>query len=280
MNFIKNFFKFLSTYFKAIFLIAFIIWLFTPAEELSEPYNLAKVSIRGDIMDSSETVQRLLEIYEDDSIKGVLINIDSGGGSMSASVEIAEMVKRVASKKAVVSYASGTFASGSYYSAIWSNLIITNRASLVGSIGVIFDGINYKELAEKVGVFPQVAKAGDFKESGTASREWLPHERAEIERVVKESYNMFVSDVALARNLDINSSNDWANAHIFTGEEALKLGLVDEVGTILEAQERVVELSGVQNPIWEKEDEVDKFFKSLSTKFAVELLYLFDYKLR
>jgi protease-4 len=277
---IGNFLTFVGNHFKAIFLIAFIIWLFSPNEETLKPHNLAVVSLSGEIIGGDEVLKELKEAYENDFIKGVLLKIDSPGGAMTTSVEIAEMVKLVNSKKPVVSYASGSLASGSLYSALWSSKIIVNKASLVGSIGVIFDGINYRELADKIGIESQVSKAGKFKEAGTASREWLPFERAEIDRLTQESYKMFITDVANARNLDLNKSEEWAEARIFLGVEAVQIGLADSVGTQFDAENKLVELSGVVNPVFQKESELDTLMKSISSKFLGELLYKFDYKLR
>jgi protease-4 len=280
-RFISSFLTIVGTHVKAILLIIFIIWLFSPIEkDETKSHNLAVVSLSGEISDGREVLKELKEIYEDYSIKGVLFEIDSPGGAMTTSVEIAEMVKLVKSKKPVVSYASGSLASGSLYSALWSSRIIVNKASLVGSIGVIFDGINYRELADKIGIEPQVSKAGKFKEAGTGAREWLPFEREEIDRLTKESYKMFISDVANARNLDLNRSGEWAEARLFLGTEAVKLGLADEVGTRISAENHLIALSGVSNPVFQKEDEFEAFVKSISSKFLGEFLYQFDYKLR
>ncbi|EJF07637.1 signal peptide peptidase SppA, 36K type [Thiovulum sp. ES] len=280
-RFIGSFLTTVGNHVKAVLLIVFIIWLFTPNEgTISEPYNLAVVSLSGEINDGREVLKELKDIYDDYSIKGVLFEIDSPGGAMTTSVEIAEMVKLVKSRKPVVSYASGSLASGSLYSALWSSKIIVNKASLVGSIGVIFDGINYRELADKIGIEPQVSKAGKFKEAGTGAREWLPFERAEIDRLTKESYKMFVSDVAEARNLDLNRSEEWAEARLFLGVEAVEIGLADEVGTRISAEDDLIALSGVHAPVFQKEDEFEAFVKSISSKFLGEFLYQFDYKLR
>jgi protease-4 len=280
-RFISSFLTIVGTHVKAILLIIFIIWLFSPIEkDETKSHNLAVVSLSGEISDGREVLKELKEIYEDYSIKGVLFEIDSPGGAMTTSVEIAEMVKLVKTRKPVVSYASGSLASGSLYSALWSSKIVVNKASLVGSIGVIFDGINYRELADKIGIEPQVSKAGKFKEAGTGAREWLPFEREEIDRLTKESYKMFISDVAEARNLDLNQSEEWAEARLFLGTEAVQIGLADEVGTRISAENHLIALSGVSNPVFQKEDEFEAFVKSISSKFLGEFLYQFDYKLR
>lgn len=280
MNFIKSILSFIKEYFKSLLFIAILIFLFSPSEVEIQNHNLAKIHLTGEIAIIDEIVEKLRVVYKDDSIKGLLLIIDSGGGAVDKSVEISDIVRKIREIKPVVTYASGTLASGSYYSAIWSNEIIANRGSLVGSIGVIFSGINYQELAEKIGIAPQILKVGKFKESGTASRNWLPYEKNELDKVIKDTYDMFISDVAEARNLDKNRSSEFADAHIFTARQSMKVGLIDSVGTIIDAEQRLEILSEVLNPIWEKESEFDKFIKSISANFIGQISTAFDWKLR
>ncbi len=277
---IKKFLDFIRNHFKALLFLVFVIWLFSPSEEEVRDYNLAKVYIKGEIFIADDIIDELREIYENDEIRGVLLIIDSVGGAVDKSIEISDIVKKIAKKKVVVTYASGTLASGSYYSAIWSNEIIANRGSLIGSIGVIFSGFNYQQLAEKIGISPQVVKMGKYKEVGTGSREWLPYEEEEIEKVIKDMYKTFVTDVAKARGLDLNRSNEFADAHIFTARQALEVGLIDATGTIIDAEKRVEELSGVTNPVWEKDNELDRFFKSIATSFLGEITAYLGWKVR
>jgi protease-4 len=157
---------------------------------------------------------------------------------------------------------------------------MANRGSIVGSIGVIFDGINYKELMDKIGLYPQTMKAGKYKEAGTGAREWLPYEKEEIESLINTSYDMFVTDVATARGLDINHSTEFADAHIFKASKAMEVGLIDSTGTIIDAEKRVEELAGVHKPVWEKESEMEKLMASLSTKIFGEISSSFDWKMR
>ena len=277
---IKAILDFIKEYFKSLLFIAFMIFLFSPQEEIIQNHNLAKINITGEIAIIDEVIEKLRKSYENDSIKGVLLVIDSGGGAVDKSVEISDIVRKIRAKKPVITYASGTLASGSYYSAIWSNKIIANRGSLVGSIGVIFSGINYKELAEKIGIDSQILKVGKYKESGTASRTWLPYEKAELEKVINDTYDMFISDVAEARHLDKNRSSEFADAHIFTARQSLKVGLIDSLGTILDAEYELEKLSKVENPIWEKESDLDKFIKKVSAEFIGNMSAIFDWKLR
>ncbi|MDP3292197.1 MAG: S49 family peptidase, partial [Sulfuricurvum sp.] len=153
-----------------------------------------------------------------------------------------------------------------YYSAIWGNEIIANPGSMIGSIGVIMQGADISELMEKVGVKTQTVHAGTYKQVGTFDRKWSEVERAELDKVIGGTYAMFVTDVARARKLDPNLSSNYADAHIFTAAQAQKVGLVDSIGVEFDAKKRVETLSKVAEPIWNKEDPMDKFFK----RFAAE----------
>ena len=172
-------------------------------------------------------------------------------------------IKELKEIKPVVVYASGVIASGSYYASIWANKIIANPGSIVGSIGVIMQGVNTEELMEKIGVSTQTVKAGKYKESGTPTRKWFDYEEKQLQSVIDDTYNMFISDVASARNLDVKNHTLFADAKIFTSKQAKEVGLVDEVATLSYAQDSLMTLSKVENPIWKKEDKFEKFMDKL-----------------
>jgi len=134
-------------------------------------------------MDASEIVQKIDAAAKNDAIKGVLLSVDSPGGAVAPSVEIAYSIKRLKAKKPVVVYAKGTMASGSYYASIWADKIIANPGSMIGSIGVIMQGANVSGLMKKLGIESQVVKAGLYKQIGTPDRKWKPYEVAELNKV-------------------------------------------------------------------------------------------------
>ncbi|MGB5866617.1 MAG: signal peptide peptidase SppA, partial [Arcobacteraceae bacterium] len=188
---------------------------------------------------------------------------------VAPSIELAYAIKELQSTKPVVAYASGIMASGSYYASIWADKIIANPGSMVGSIGVIMQSVDASELMSKIGVKTQTVKMGKYKESGTPTRQWTKDERAELEKVTQDTYNMFVSDVANARGLKKEDHTLYADAHIFTSSQAKEVGLIDEVGTISTAKYMLVKLSKVEKPIWSKENKMDKFMeKMLSNTIA------------
>lgn len=267
---IKSFFKgigsiikFLSQYFKGIVLLIILIFIFSSFFQapVSSP-NLVMIDLTGAIKDSRELVKKINKANKE-HIKGVLLYVDSPGGALAPSVEISLAIKELQQNKPVIAYAAGTMASGSYYASIYSDKIYANAGAFIGSIGVIMQGFNIKPLADKLGIEEQVVSAGDFKQAGTWTRKWSDEEKQELNNLIKKTYNMFVSDVAKARNLDINKSDEFANARVFLASDAKKVGLIDELGTLQDAKNKLVEISQVTNAIWQEPDVIEVFMKKL-----------------
>lgn len=266
---------FMQAHFKATLLAVFILWLLLPsADEGITPHNLQRIVLTGPILDAAPIVEQLDEARENDDVKGVLFSIDSPGGGVAPSVEIAYAIKRLREAKPVVVYAAGIMASGGYYSAIWGNEIIANPGSMIGSIGVIIEGADISELMKKVGVKTQIVHAGAYKQVGTFDRPWSAQERAELDKVIGGTYDLFVGDVARARKLDPSRSKEYADAHIFTAAQAKKVGLVDTIGVEYDAKKRVEALAKVDDPVWNKEDPMERFMKQFAAE-GVSLVHTY-----
>lgn len=252
--------RFIQTYFKSIVFLTILFLIFNSSEpiEHSNP-NLQKIDLVGAIMNSQKVLEQINEAKKDKHIKGVLLNVNSPGGAVAPSVEIAYAIKELKQIKPVIAYASGTMASGSYYASIWADEIIANPGSIVGSIGVIFQGANIEELMQTLGIKTQTLKAGKFKESGTPTRQWLAYEKEELNKVIQDSYDIFITDVANARGLNVKDHTSFADAHIFTARQAKEVKLVDEVATMSYATKRLQKLSNVQKPVWKKQDKFEQF---------------------
>ncbi|MDF1876404.1 signal peptide peptidase SppA [Sulfurimonas sp. SAG-AH-194-L11] len=264
--------KFIQDHFKAMLFLLLLFLLFAPEGEQSlKTNNLQEIQLVGPIMDASEIVAKIDEAADDETIKGVLISVNSPGGAVAPSIEIAYAIKRLQEKKPVVAYAKGTIASGSYYASIWADEIIANPGSMVGSIGVIMKGADLSEIMQKIGIKTQGVHAGRYKELGTTDRAWNDYEVNELNKVIQGTYDMFTADVAQARDLNLSKRDFYANAHIFTAAQAMEVGLVDSLGVGYDAKKRVEELSGVKNPVWNREDKFDKLMKKLSASTAVTL---------
>ena len=266
---------FITKYFKTIVFLTIIYVVFFNSDEeritAKSTANLQKIELVGPIIDVSKTLENIEKAKTDTNIKGVLFVVDSPGGAVAPSVEVAYAIKELKQIKPVVVYASGVIASGSYYASIWADKIIANPGSMVGSIGVIMQGVNTKELMDKIGIQTQTVKAGKYKESGTPTRKWTEFEEKQLQSVIDDTYNMFITDVATARNLDIKNYTSFADAKIFTSKQAKDVGLVDEVANITVAQKTLAELSKVENPVWKKEDKFEKFMDKLVSEAVSQI---------
>jgi protease-4 len=263
---------YIQNHFKAMLFLLLLFLLFFPSQkEHLVPYNLQSVTLTGPIIDTTEIVKTLDKARENDEVKGVLLIVDSPGGAVPPSLEVAYAVKRLKAVKPVVVYAKGLLASGGYYASIWADEIVANPGAMVGSIGVIMQGANLKGLMDKLGIETQVAKAGKYKQVGTADRPWTDYERAEIDKVINATYEMFVHDVATARKLDPAKSGEYADAHIFTASQAKAVGLVDAVGVEYDARNAIVKRSGVTKAVWNEESKMEKLLKQFGAEGAAML---------
>ncbi|CAM2907900.1 signal peptide peptidase SppA [Helicobacter burdigaliensis] len=271
---------FIMKYFKALVFLLVVFLIFSVGEGKSEENaNLARIDLSGMIIDSESFLEELSKIEQNQSIKGVLLVVNSPGGAIAPSVELAEAIKRLKSKKPVVAYAQGVMASGSYMAGMWADSIVANKGALLGSIGVIIEGVDISPLLDKIGIKSQTLKAGVYKEAGTFAREWNKEEEALLKELVEEQYKMFVEDVVLARGLKIEDESKFAQGRIMSANTALKLGLIDKVGDIYEAQEELKALAKITQPIWleKKEDFLNEILgQSVSKGIADGILNVYS----
>lgn len=267
---------FIQNHFKASVFVFILFLLFMPTQnQHSFNHNLEKISLIGPIFDATEVVDQIDKATQNTNVKGILLSVDSPGGAVAPSIEIAYAIKRAQELKPVIVYAKGTIASGSYYASIWADKIIANPGSMVGSIGVIMQGADLSELMNKIGIKSQVVKAGKYKQVGTSDRPWTDYELNELNKVIQNTYDMFSQDVASARGLDPKKRDQYANAHIFTASQAKDVGLIDALGVEADAKNELIQLSGVQEAIWNEEDEFEKIMKKLSASVAFTLYTYF-----
>lgn len=251
-------------------LIVFVVFMPSSTAQLN-PANLQEIKLTGPIMTADAILKEIEEAQKDTKIKGVLLNVNSPGGAVPPSIEIAYAIKELNKHKPVVAYASGIMASGSYYASIYAHTIIANPGSIVGSIGVIMESANIEELMNTIGIKTQIVKEGTYKEAGTPTREWTAEERAELERLTKDTYDLFVKDVAEARDLEVSNAKAYADAHIFSAKRAKEAGLIDTVGVIAQAKAKVQALAKVTKPSWKEKDKLESFIDQLGTKSIMQL---------
>jgi protease IV len=198
---------------------------------------------------------------EDKKVKAVLLRVDSPGGEVLASDEIARAITdfQLNSTKPVVVSMGSLAASGGYYVSAPCEWIVANELTITGSIGVIMHGWNYRGLMNKVGLRPEVYKSGKFKDMLSGSREAeevSPEERAMVQKLIDETYEKFKSVVAEGRQnaREINDdakplAPDWASfadGRVLSGKEAYELGFVDQLGNFDDAAAKAEELAGLE----------------------------------
>lgn len=208
--------------------------------------KVALIRIDGPILHGKGYV-RLIEKYQaDDSIKALVVQVNSPGGGVAASQEIYHALLRFrGSGKWVLASMEGVAASGGYYVALASNKIFANAGTITGSIGVILQISNMEGLLKKVGLEVEVVKSGEYKDVGSKLRPLTDRDREVLEKVINDAYEQFVSVVAKDRKLSIARVKEIADGRIFSGQHAKQLGLVDEIGTLSDSIREAGKLSGI-----------------------------------
>lgn len=257
---------YINNHFKAMLFLLLLYFIFSPfAGEKLQQANLATLKLEGEIINVDMILAEIEDVRLNSNIKGVLLQVDSPGGALAPSIEVSMAIKRLNETKPVIAYALGSMTSGSYYASIWTNKIIANPGAFIGSIGVLFQAPNIKKLSDKLGISEQVVSAGDYKQMGTFTREWTSNERAALEELIGDAYELFITDVANARGLKKDDAKDFANARVFIAQKAKQRGLIDEVGSLYIAQRELEKISGVETPVWQKPGELESFLKELKT---------------
>jgi protease-4 len=208
--------------------------------------RIAIVEIRGVIAQSSGIIEEIHEYLEDDGVKAIILRIDSPGGGVGPSQEIHREILKVKEKKKIVTSMGSVAASGGYYIACASDLIVANPGTITGSIGVIMEFTNIEELFKKIGIKGVVLKSGELKDIGSPFREMTHEEKRIIQEVIDNVHQQFIKAVAEGRKLDRSKVTQIADGRIMTGEQAKQLGLVDQIGNLDDAIDATAKLVGIE----------------------------------
>jgi protease IV len=234
--------------------------------------KVALIRIEGAIIDSKNTIEELRDYVKDPSIKAIVLRVDSPGGAVAPSQEIHEEVKKASSKKGIVVSMGSVAASGGYYISAAATRIVANPGTLTGSIGVIMEVPNIEGLMNKVGVKTEVIKSGRHKDIASLFRGIGTEERAILQSVLDDVHAQFIKAVAEGRRLSPEEVKKIADGRVFTGEQALEKGLVDELGNLEDAIKAAGTLAGVKGePEVVTKKEKFSFFDMLRGKFPKEL---------
>ncbi len=208
--------------------------------------QIARLEVSGAI--ASATRKRVIEalkLVEERKFPALLLRIDSPGGTVGDSQEIYYALKRLREKTKIVASFGNISASGGVYIGMGAQHIVANPGTITGSIGVILRGNNLERLLDKVGVSFKVIKSGPYKDILAFDRELTDPEKDILQQLIDTSYQQFVETVAEGRNLPVDTVKSFADGRIFTGQQALTLGVVDQLGTEEDARRWACELAGL-----------------------------------
>ena len=205
------------------------------------------IDIEGELLDSRAVIEQLKRYEDSRSVRAILLNINSPGGGVATAQEIYTEVKRLREQKnkTIVAYMSSVGASGAYYIACAANQIITNPGTVVGSIGVIAEWVNYGDLLEWAKLREVIFKTGEFKDTGSPTRALTERERAYFQGLIDDMYVQFVEAVADGRNMELQAVREVADGRVFTGRDARQRKLIDEIGNFQDAVDLTAKLAGI-----------------------------------
>ncbi len=210
--------------------------------------KIGVVELEGLIMDPRGVVRELRRFGDDDSVKAIVIHVNTPGGGAAASQEIYDEVRRIRDrkKKRIVASIESLGASGGYYVASGTNKIFADEASVVGSIGVIAEWYNYGDLVHWAKMKDIVIKAGEFKDTGNPMRDLTPAEREYMQGMIDNMHGQFIHAVAEGRKMKEDDIKAIANGKVWTGQQALGMKLIDQIGGFQAAVEDTARAVGIK----------------------------------
>ncbi len=208
--------------------------------------RIGVVEIRGIISDTKPIIRDLNEFYKDNSIRAIIVRIDSPGGGVAAAQEIYDTILRIKKKKKVVVSMGTVAASGGYYIACGADRIVAEPGTITGSIGVIMEFFDVGNLLKWAKIKSEVVKSGKFKDTGSPFRGMKPEEKEYLQSVINDVLEQFKTVVSENRHIPMNKLDKIADGRIFAGDQAIKLGLIDKLGGLHTAEELAAKLSGIK----------------------------------
>jgi len=261
-----------------LFLVGiFALVYFTVRSEQKDTFSgfgdkIAVVDLEGVIITPKEVVEQLRKYADDSSIRAIVLHVNSPGGGAAASEEIYREVLRIRDekKKRIVASIETVGASGAYYVSSATNKIFADNASIVGSIGVIAQWYNYEELIKWAKLKAITLKAGEFKDTGSPTRDMTPVERAYLQGIIDDMHVQFIHSVASGRHMKDDEVLSLANGKVWTGEQAVPLKLVDQIGDFRAAVADTAKSVGIKgeptlvHPEKERKSLLDLMFGDVS----------------
>ena len=264
-----------SEYVKNIFWVLVLLQL-APAlikgiksqysEMFEQKTNVGVISI-GTIESAESTVRQIKSIFTDKTIKAVVLKINSPGGVAPSAQNIFHELlyyKNAHPEKYVIAFTETMAASGGYYIAVAADYIISAPSSLIGSVGVRMAHPNFKKFIEQFNIHYNVTKTGTYKGAGDPFLEMTPEQKVQFQSMSDNTYKQFVRDVAKQRPQLSTDTKKWAEGKIFTGEQALALSMIDQLGSQSTVEQILREKAPIVGRIeWIKPTKKKPFLASL-----------------
>lgn len=230
-----------------LFLALLVIGFFMENDDsMPEEDSLALIQVRGAILDPSATLAWIRRLEQAENIKGALVRIDSPGGGAAASQEIYAALERLGQKIPIVASMGSMAASGGLMVAMAARRVFANPSTVTGSIGVRMDIPQLQDLMHKIGVGQETLVSAPFKDAASYTHPLSPQAREYLDGVLMDMHGQFVEIVAKGRHMELEQAKKLATGKIFTGQQALALGLVDEMGGQYEAHGWLCEQTGIE----------------------------------
>lgn len=254
-----------------IFFLVFISVIFTLISKGTMD-KVALVRVEGPIIEAKTVVEEIKGYVKDSSVRAIVLRVDSPGGGVVPSQEIYNEVKKARAVKKVVVSMGSVAASGGYYISAPADRIVANPGTITGSIGVIMVVPNLKGLLEKVGIKTEVVKSGKNKDLASVFRGIGHEERQIIQGVMDDVHEQFIAAVAEGRKMEIDKTRKISDGRIFSGRQAIGVGLVDEIGDLDDAVKVAGKLAGIDGePVVVSKSEKGVISKLLDGKMPEEL---------
>jgi protease-4 len=248
-----------------------IFYIISALRYESQP-KVGLIRIEGTITDYLDTVSIISQATKDESIKAVVIDVDSPGGAVGASQEIYRAIEKLREKKPVVVSMGNVAASGGYYISAPANVIYANPGTITGSIGVIIQHVDISEILNKFGVKVNTIKSGANKDILYPTKPLLPEQKALLEKTVMDVYDQFLDAIVRYRPIKKDVLKSYADGRVFSGNEAKALGLVDKIGNIQDAISEAKKLGKLKEdaPVIELKPKKSLLDELMNSKFGME----------
>jgi protease IV len=231
--------------------------------------QVAEIKVDGFIATRPAAVELIGSAAEANAVKAILLHIDSGGGAASGGEALYRAVRKASETKPVVAVIDGIGASAAYMTAIAADHVIARESAITGSIGVIFQYAHFEELLAKIGAEYEEVKSAPLKGEPSLFREPAPGAEDMMRAVVDDTYDWFVGLVAERRGIPEGEARRLSDGSIYTGRQALRLKLIDAVGSDPEARAWLAAEKGVPGDLPVREWKKDTGFTSLFTADAL-----------